>query len=219
MPMPAFRKAADVQQAADAAPAAPQRTQQNPAARQADYKPNQYGGKCHACGVYVPAQQGMLVGSRQTGWGVQHVECPADGQAAPQEQAATHQQNVINGEPLFDGIYTYETLTAHRTFRLRTQGLDEDFMPGVQIIQHLTGPDNTHDYESFGHIKGGRLYVWKRFSGRETLVNAAKEFLADPHGDNVVAAINCYRCGKTLTVPASVHNGLGPDCARRGMGG
>jgi hypothetical protein len=26
----------------------------------------------------------------------------------------------------------------------------------------------------------------------------------------------CYRCGRTLTVPASVHRGLGPECARKG---
>lgn len=26
---------------------------------------------------------------------------------------------------------------------------------------------------------------------------------------------HCYRCGKLLTVPASINAGLGPDCASR----
>lgn len=187
---------------------------------------NKYGGKCANCGVYVPEGAGM-VEKRGTGWAVMHIQpCPEPGSEATKvaEAAAAepkHEQNVVKGQPLFDGIYTYETPTAYRTFRLRTQGLDDDFMPGKQIIEYLTGADNEHDYTSFGHLlparNGVTLRVWKKHQDKVTLVKDAEAFLADPHGEHVLASVNCYRCGRTLTVPASVHNGLGPECAKKGM--
>lgn len=215
MPMPAFRKAADMQQPAEApAPAAPA-TQAKAQPQAGALKTNRFGAKCANCGGWVAAGAGSLTNSGGK-WITKHLfagEC-----AAPMaEPEALFEQNFVKGKPLFDGIYTYETATAHRTFRLKTQALDDSFMPGVQIIQFLSGADNTHDYESFGHVKNGRLSVWKRYADRTTLVQHAQEFMADPHAECVIPAVNCYRCGKNLTVPASVHNGLGPECAKKGM--
>lgn len=176
---------------------------------------NKFGAKCVNCGVFVPENTGRL--EKNNGkWEVSHIPpCPdvaTDVAAQPEVQ---HEPNVFNGETLYDGIYTYETLTAHRTFRLRTQGLDDDFMPGAQIVQHLTGPDNDTDYQSIGHIKGSRLYVWKKHQDKVTLVKDLEEFLKDPQ--DALKSTSCYRCGRTLTVPASVYNGLGPECAKKGL--
>lgn len=232
MGMPTFRRGGD-----QSLPGMPERpakqADQQPRARAAapGVRPNRYGGRCQICGGYVEAGDGILVGSAKTGWGVEHAECPP---AHPQpgdedmkepwvpEVPAEHVINQVKGQPLYDGIYTYETMTAYRTFRLRTQGLDDDFMPGKQIIEVLSGPDNERDYQSFGHLiplgeRGVRLQVWKRHQGKETLIKDARAFLDDPHGEAVTPSINCFRCGRTLTVPASVHNGLGPECAKKGM--
>lgn len=193
-----------------------------PTPREGAARPNRYGGKCTNCGVWIEAGQGNLVG-RAGSWGVEHIgACPEPGSEANKVAEAkasepTHQVNVVNGEALYDGIYTLETATAHRTFRLKTQALDDDFMPGKQIVQHLVGADNERDYQSIGHIFNGRLSVWKKHQDRKTLVADLHTFLADPHGEHVVQSINCFRCGRTLTVPASVHNGLGPECAKRGL--
>lgn len=219
MPAPTFRRGSLGQAAAEAEA----RQTTAPAARPSGaLRANKFGAKCENCGVFVPEGVGMIE-KRGAKWVVLHIErCPEPGseenrvaQAAAQEPK--HQVNEVKGQPLYDGIYTYETQASYRTFRLRTQGLDEEFMPGVQLISYLTGPDNERDYTGFGHVKGGRLYVWKKHQDKATLVKDAQAFMADPHAAHVTQSINCFRCGRTLTVPASVHNGLGPECARKGF--
>lgn len=199
-----------------------------PEPRRGDPKPipagrraNKYGAKCILCDGWVEGEQGLLAKTADGNWAAEHIECPSMAMEAAaldnvKPEVAQVPQVKVKGQVLYDGIYTYETMTAHRTFRLRTQPMDSDFMPGRQIISHLTGPDNTHDYEKFGHVMpDGTLKVWKRHEDKVTLVKHAREFLADPHGPNVLAAVACYACGRTLTVPASVNNGLGPECARK----
>lgn len=184
---------------------------------------NKYPSKCADCEGDVPANEGSL--SNQNGnWVVRHFpECPPMAlEAAARDnlkpEVVFTQVTAKDGKVLFDGTYTYETTTSYRTFRLRTQGLDESFMPGTQIIQYLTGPDNERDYESIGHVTtNGSLRVWKRHQGKVNLVKDAEAFMVDPHGPNVLASVACYRCGRKLTVPTSVHNGLGPDCAKEGF--
>jgi len=214
MPMPSFRKTGQMAASAPEAPA--------PSTEAKPERRNAFGAKCASCGAWVEAEQGSL--SKIAGqWIVRHFpECPGEG--APEAPAKTDfVQNHVGGQPLFDGIYTYETATAYRTFRLRTQPLDADFMPGKQIIEVLMGRDNDNDYERIGHLVAGRngadatLKVWKRWQGRTTIVEAAEAFVADPHGPAVTPSVACYRCGRTLTVPASVHNGLGPECAKKGL--
>lgn len=198
--------------AADPAPAP------SPAApeRPAGVRANKYGGRCSRCSVWVPEGQGTIEKSPEGKWLVMHIQpCPEQGTAVAAATEPSHQANTVAGQTLFDGIYTYETATAHRTFRLRTQALDDSFMPGAQIISHLTGPDNDSDYEKFGSIRNGRLAVWRRFADRATLVKDAEAFLANPH--DALQSATCFRCGRTLTVPASITNGYGPECSKKGM--
>jgi hypothetical protein len=165
---------------------------------------------------------------------------PETGVAAPDTPA---------GEPedptLYDGIYTvlqpcrsgdadctvdcgwckgtgYERGgdVGHRTFRLRTQGPEEDFAPGKQVIAYLSGRDNTKDYTGFGFVHpGGRLQVWNAHRANKALAAQARDLLDDLPAKvadgRVLLAAHCFRCHHLLTVPTSVYAGLGPDCAKK----
>lgn len=121
-----------------------------------------------------------------------------------------------SGPVIKTGFYTLvEGAEGHRTFKVTYQPSDADFAPGATIISFLSGPDNEHDYTSFGFVKSGpTLAVWRRFAGSEALVADAQAFLADP--DAALVAQRCARCGHKLTTPESVERQLGPDCAALG---
>lgn len=172
-------------------------------------RPNRYGAKCVDCSAYVPEGEGRL-DKVEGKWVVRHIApCPAP-EVSRVEASVTIEPG---SETLYDGIYTVEAPGAHRTFRLRTQREDADFMPGAQLIAFLSGADNDSDYTNFGSIKDGKLKAWRRFTGNIALVRDAETLLADPAG--ALSSASCFRCGRTLTVPASVHNGLGPECAKK----
>lgn len=225
-PTPQFRrgtvgqKAVEAQQTQTSSISASS-TATTPASTDTDIKPNKFAAPCVNCGVRVPEAEGRLEKNAKGKWEVSHIPpCPEPGPQAEQEPAKVeHKQTVVNGETLYDGIYTVEDAgSGHRTFRLRTQAPDDSFMPGVQIIGVLTGPDNDADYLNFGTVTpGGTLKVWKKHAGRQTIIDDAEGFLRDPHRESVLKSVNCYRCGRTLTVPASVNNGLGPECAKKGF--
>jgi hypothetical protein len=42
---------------------------------------NKYAANCAGCGARVPANGGVLVGSRRTGWSVFHLACKASGRS------------------------------------------------------------------------------------------------------------------------------------------
>lgn len=182
--------------------------------RSSNVRPNKFGGKCINCGTYVQAEAGALAGKVDNKWTVKHLDGDCVDSTVEQHVEPTREQTVVNGEVVFDGVYTLETAEGHRTFRLRTQKTDAEFMPGKQIAQYLVGADNDSDYASFGHVVGGTIRIWKRHAGNEALAADAKAFMANPH--SALKSTSCYACGRTLTVPASVHNGLGPECARKG---
>ncbi|MDE1971441.1 MAG: hypothetical protein KGI50_07750, partial [Patescibacteria group bacterium] len=66
---------------------------------------------------------------------------------------------------------------------------------------------------------------WKRFRAVNSeqrlkrITAAVQRILDDPQGTGLAYALKetkCCRCGRDLTVPASIHAGLGPGCARKG---
>lgn len=192
---------------------------------------NTYPGRCLLCEQWVDAEQGGIMKNDEGKWKPVHFagECPdprtretspESAVVAEEERPGVRlQQSVVGGKVVFDGDYTIDLGDRHRTFRLSTQSVeDEDFMPGRQLIAYLSGADNETDYTRFGHIdERGNLRIWKKHQDNTALVADAKSFWADPHAENVVPAVRCYRCGHKLTVPASVYNGLGPDCAKKGF--
>lgn len=122
---------------------------------------------------------------------------------------------VWKAQPLRDGKYTVETATGHRTFRLRTQASDDEFMPGAQIVGYLSGPDNQRDYTNFGTTTDGTLKVWKKHRGNEALIADVTTLLSNP--EQALESVHCYRCHQELTTPESIALGMGSDCRKKGI--
>jgi hypothetical protein len=114
-----------------------------------------------------------------------------------------------------DGDYTTVRVKGH--FDATEKGL------GAQVLQYLVGPDNTSDYESAGTVRGGSLTVWRRIGDRTaaSLAEAWAIISGDPAAAGEAYALKsgaCFRCNRTLTVPASLHRGLGPECVKKWHG-
>jgi len=118
-----------------------------------------------------------------------------------------------------NGVVTiFNTKTGnHRTFRIHTQPDDAEFAPGRRIVSQLAGPDNTHDYRSFGFVRDdGTIMVWKKKRGGNYEIYA--RMLEHPEIFEAKGAVYhfstvCRRCNRTLTTPESIESGIGPICA------
>ena len=102
----------------------------------------------------------------------------------------------------------------------------EKWADGKVVASYLCGPDNDFSYKGFAFVNGSKGAVWSRFKGNERLtaaleflltgdVNAAHEEFLNRAEALALASGCCACCGRTLTVPASLHRGLGPVCASR----
>lgn len=100
-----------------------------------------------------------------------------------------------------------------------------------QVAKFLSGSNNEIDFTGFAFIKSTGLSVWKRFKDErgqpsttiakyvralQVLANGGEKTWADGSKQYALESGSCSRCGRTLTVPASLHNGMGPVCAGRG---
>lgn len=124
-----------------------------------------------------------------------------------------------------DGIYTVvidETGT-YRTLKISTVPEDKrshDLPEGVQYVGYLSGPDNSASYTGCGYLFGSSVRLGARYKVDTTLTRAIQVLVAADtakQGDYghayAMASGNCWRCGRVLTVPASINRGLGPICA------
>ena len=123
-----------------------------------------------------------------------------------------------------DGYYTIvfdEEADDRITLRVRPHWNDDRAALGEKVVDYLRGADNTKDYTGFAfltpHGKKGMWQVWKKYSGTQArrLVQALEVLHRDPAQAGLAYALrsgNCYRCGRVLTVPASICRGLGPVC-------
>jgi hypothetical protein len=98
-------------------------------------------------------------------------------------------------------------------------------------VSFLNGSDNESSYKGFAFVGANGINVWKNFKDNTRIVNAAKILwaiaqkeagLADAHEKFLefaeayaIRSGKCARCARTLTVPASLHRGLGPECASK----
>jgi len=85
-----------------------------------------------------------------------------------------------------------------------------------QVCKFLSGSDNDSDYTGFAFLRGSTLQMWSRFKDNTRLARAMEIILGDPDASGEAYAIEsnrCFRCNRTLTVPSSIHRGLGPECA------
>jgi len=93
------------------------------------------------------------------------------------------------------------------------------------FVSLLTGSDNDADFTYMGMIDEGltfRLTKSSKLAATSTPVAAFDWFFkrlaakrVTPDGVEVWHAGRCGRCGRTLTVPESIEQGFGPECAGR----
>ncbi|MBI4029115.1 MAG: hypothetical protein HY376_02010 [Candidatus Blackburnbacteria bacterium] len=170
---------------------------------------NKYGASCGACRAYVPPGAGTVQRATSGAWLVQHAVCPLNGPVA---------QPRVRGE-VEDGTYTIQLPGEYRTLNVDTP--TKGNFAGRTILSYLAGPDNETDFVGFAFVEGRELRVWRRYADALALREAAQVLL----GTSDLTALGeayamrsgrCYRCGRKLTVPISLHRGMGPICAAGG---
>jgi len=95
----------------------------------------------------------------------------------------------------------------------------------ILFVSVLSDADNNSGYRYIGFVRDGRFFHGggKSFAGREapsvvafgwtwSRVAVARPL---PASVEVWHQGKCGRCGRKLTVPESIENGIGPECARR----
>lgn len=127
-------------------------------------------------------------------------------------------------------VFTVVSKTSgeRRTFKVAAP---KDAQPGdaLRFVSLLTGPDNMTNYEYVGLLtKTGEELVTRTSRGKlptqplnimSWLVKQAQ--LAARGLPNTLDRAEvwhegrCCRCGRRLTVPASIESGIGPECAMR----
>lgn len=127
-------------------------------------------------------------------------------------------------------VFTLVSKTSgeRRTFRIAAP---KDSQPGdaLRFISLLTGPNNDSDYQYVGLItRSGTELVTRASRGKEPTqpLNAIAWLLrqlqhATAGAPNALDKVEfwhegrCCRCGRRLTVPASIDSGIGPECATK----
>jgi hypothetical protein len=93
----------------------------------------------------------------------------------------------------------------------------------IYFVKVLTGGDNNSDYTFFGSIYNNQ-FKWSQKSSIKEDANSVKVFnyvfskLFQNKLDNRIQIWHeglCGRCGRKLTVPESILNGIGPECAKK----
>lgn len=137
-----------------------------------------------------------------------------------------------NAEPVtpvvHNGTYTIVLNEAgdYRTIRLSDLPLNINQPKGTQIAAYLSGRDNEANYTGFAFVTGDTFHLWKSFviaaahvsnlgQALAVLLHANAETRAEYGYAYAVESGRCYRCNRKLTVPTSIHRGLGPDCAKK----
>lgn len=128
-----------------------------------------------------------------------------------------------------NGTYTIVRDGKHVTIKIEDSWIPADADTGTRVASILVGPDNTTDFASFAFVDSMGIHVWKqaRQSGYRTLRISqqwidALTYLVGGDVDTEAAGYEyairsgrCFVCGRKLTVPASIHRGMGPVCALR----
>lgn len=119
-------------------------------------------------------------------------------------------------------LFTLVSAQSRYTYKVsQAKGRESrDIEPGRFLVGVLAGPDNDADYRFLGIIQDGELTSKRNNNARSF---AALRWTLDTiaSGGDVSERIEvwhegrCGRCARTLTVPESIANGLGPICASR----
>ena len=118
-----------------------------------------------------------------------------------------------------DGTYTVVYNSGeYRTLRVKDWN-------DKTIIGYLSGQDNENDFTYVGFLtESNTVNFWKKIGLTKSLKwlqrfeRAVQIIAGNPSEAGLAYALKssrCYRCNRKLTVPASIHQGLGPDCATK----
>lgn len=114
------------------------------------------------------------------------------------------------------GIYTVEFEDgSHITLRARPIPRNAKQDGGRMVLELLVGPHNESDYRRIGLADP---MVLDRPNARHEAACAVLADAANQESAGMLFALResaCRRCGRTLTVPASKCQGLGPECAKK----
>lgn len=120
-----------------------------------------------------------------------------------------------------NAVFTVVSKVSGSRFTFKVQASDDG---RVHFVKVLTGPDNESSYTYLGTIfaDGAYRHGKKSSVGYDApSAKVARWFFT--HLDDAVAMAKCEvwhegrccRCGRRLTVPASIEAGIGPECAQR----
>ena len=112
-----------------------------------------------------------------------------------------------------------ETTGARFTFRVQKDDIREHF-----FVSLLRGPDNSNDYVYMGLVRANRAALvptkatkvtndapsWKAFAWLVHRLHRGQPL----NNMQVWHEGKCGKCGRPLTVPASIANGIGPECSK-----
>jgi len=95
-------------------------------------------------------------------------------------------------------------------------------LAGQRSIKLLVGPDNETSFQSVAYTRpnSNQVILKRAYRNDTTMVQALSALLAQDRTEMramgyayALESGNCYICGRTLTVPASILAGVGPTCA------
>jgi hypothetical protein len=115
---------------------------------------------------------------------------------------------------------------ARYTFKIGRAEDDAGNPKDVWFVGLLTGPDNYADYQYMGVVSNGtfKLTAKSKYGADSVPVRAFQFFWKHIAQDRMPPEMEirhegaCGRCGRKLTVPASIDRGIGPECWGK-MGG
>ena len=136
---------------------------------------------------------------------------------------------MIEGTFTVVGKTKYVTIRFHVTRWLQRLIKLGKYPEGTLVVGYLRGADNSKDYTGFAFAipdgdGGYRFAVWSKIDANKLkdqiwsaqyLLKLNREGLLNARYEYALRSGNCSRCGRKLTVPASIHRGMGPECASK----
>jgi hypothetical protein len=119
------------------------------------------------------------------------------------------------------------TLVSVKTTTRYTYRISANEDGTCHFVGVLTGPDNQRDYAYLGRISRGVYWHGRKVPKAGDIAKDAPSNIAFdwawrklargllPDQLEVWHESSCGRCGRPLTVPSSIHQGFGPDCAEK----
>lgn len=144
--------------------------------------------------------------------------------SAPTTAAPAPKPAVFVPRDLSKYVGTYTVVFSENQYEtIKIERVKNGALAGRYIASFLSGPDNELDFQGFAFVNEyGDVHTWKKYNNLEggLKYRAVQIILQDIDGAKekgqeayAMRSGRCSRCGRKLTVPASLHRGLGPDCA------